>query len=273
VFDAVVSLCLPLAISDNVPLYPISLQSSQSRYNPARKRVNSVPFFGCFPPPVSWFPYISCSCRCPVSEDRGGFWRRRGEEELREAVVIEAVGGSGDPAASFLVWDARVIWSVPGLGIRNGMAVQDGAEARIAGKPDASSSYLHKFRLYETRSVRSLPKFHLFGLSLSSHFCRRRLRPLTSSPNVADEEVKETTFFSSFEATRRKRRRHRRGSSLLPLSLYGSFFWFQQSAEKKPRESILRAEFANAIEFLNKDVLSENRLMFLHWDLHKHSRR
>ncbi|RWW35735.1 hypothetical protein BHE74_00059300 [Ensete ventricosum] len=153
VFDAVVSLCLPLAISDNVPLYPISLQSSQSRYNPARKRVNSVPFFGCFPPPVSWFPYISCSCRCPVSEDRGGFWRRRGEEELREAVVIEAVGGSGDPAASFLVWDARVIWSVPGLGIRNGMAVQDGAEARIAGKPDASSSYLHKFRLYETRSI------------------------------------------------------------------------------------------------------------------------
>ncbi|KAJ8500758.1 hypothetical protein OPV22_011310 [Ensete ventricosum] len=45
-----------------------------------------------------------------------------------------------------------------------------------------------------------------------------------------------------------------------------------KSAEKKPRESILRAEFANAIEFLNKDVLSENRLMFLHWDLHKHSR-
>ncbi|RWW38138.1 hypothetical protein BHE74_00056648, partial [Ensete ventricosum] len=60
-------------------------------------------------------------------------------------------------------------------------------------------------------------------------------------------------------------------------------FWSQEtsklnlkpdiSAEKKPRESILRAEFANAIEFLNKDVLSENRLMFLHWDLHKHSRR
>ncbi|CAL9106632.1 unnamed protein product [Musa acuminata var. zebrina] len=45
-----------------------------------------------------------------------------------------------------------------------------------------------------------------------------------------------------------------------------------KSEEKKPRESILRVEFANAIEFLNKDVPSENRLMFLHWDLHKHSR-
>ncbi|KAL6974665.1 Phosphoinositide phosphatase sac4 [Sarracenia purpurea var. burkii] len=43
--------------------------------------------------------------------------------------------------------------------------------------------------------------------------------------------------------------------------------------EKKPRESILRAEFANAIEFINKDLSEENRLKFLHWDLHKHSRR
>ncbi|KAI5674152.1 hypothetical protein M9H77_14516 [Catharanthus roseus] len=42
--------------------------------------------------------------------------------------------------------------------------------------------------------------------------------------------------------------------------------------EKKPRESILRTEFANAIEFINKDLSEENRLKFLHWDLHKHSR-
>ncbi|KAK4396800.1 Phosphoinositide phosphatase SAC4 [Sesamum angolense] len=42
--------------------------------------------------------------------------------------------------------------------------------------------------------------------------------------------------------------------------------------EKKPRESILRAEFANAIEVINKDLSEENRLKFLHWDLHKHSR-
>ncbi|XVE97833.1 hypothetical protein REPUB_Repub03eG0052700 [Reevesia pubescens] len=42
--------------------------------------------------------------------------------------------------------------------------------------------------------------------------------------------------------------------------------------EKKPRESILRQEFANAIDFINKGLSEENRLRFLHLDLHKHSR-
>lgn len=45
-----------------------------------------------------------------------------------------------------------------------------------------------------------------------------------------------------------------------------------KAREKKPRESILRAEFANAIEHINRDLSEENRLKFLHWDLHKHSR-
>ncbi|XP_058756818.1 phosphoinositide phosphatase SAC3-like isoform X2 [Vicia villosa] len=40
--------------------------------------------------------------------------------------------------------------------------------------------------------------------------------------------------------------------------------------EKKPREAILRQEFANAIDFINKDLSEEDRLRFLHWDLHKH---
>lgn len=43
--------------------------------------------------------------------------------------------------------------------------------------------------------------------------------------------------------------------------------------EKKPRESILRAEFANAIRFINKSLSKENRLRFLHWDLNRHSRK
>ncbi|CAK7352300.1 unnamed protein product [Dovyalis caffra] len=46
-----------------------------------------------------------------------------------------------------------------------------------------------------------------------------------------------------------------------------------KTQEKKPRESILRAEFANAIDHINKKLSEENRLRFLHWDLHKHSRR
>uniref|UniRef100_A0A2P2MCG8 SAC domain-containing protein n=1 Tax=Rhizophora mucronata TaxID=61149 RepID=A0A2P2MCG8_RHIMU len=45
-----------------------------------------------------------------------------------------------------------------------------------------------------------------------------------------------------------------------------------KTQEKRPRESILRTEFANAIDFINKDLSEENRLRFLHWDLHRHSR-
>ncbi|KAH0854635.1 hypothetical protein HID58_051010 [Brassica napus] len=43
-----------------------------------------------------------------------------------------------------------------------------------------------------------------------------------------------------------------------------------KTKERRPRESILRAEFANAIDFINKDLPEENRIRFLHWDLHKH---
>ncbi|KAL3511577.1 hypothetical protein ACH5RR_024294 [Cinchona calisaya] len=46
-----------------------------------------------------------------------------------------------------------------------------------------------------------------------------------------------------------------------------------KTCEKKPRESILRAEFANAIEFINKDLSEKNHLKFLHWDLNKYSRK
>ncbi|KAG8490061.1 hypothetical protein CXB51_015971 [Gossypium anomalum] len=43
--------------------------------------------------------------------------------------------------------------------------------------------------------------------------------------------------------------------------------------EKKPRETILRADFANSIRFLNKSLTEEDRLRFLHWDLSRHSRK
>ncbi|XP_038708878.1 phosphoinositide phosphatase SAC2-like isoform X2 [Tripterygium wilfordii] len=45
-----------------------------------------------------------------------------------------------------------------------------------------------------------------------------------------------------------------------------------KTREKKPREAILRAEFADAIKYINKGLSQENRLRFLHWDLHEHSR-
>ncbi|KAI0495686.1 hypothetical protein KFK09_021989 [Dendrobium nobile] len=43
--------------------------------------------------------------------------------------------------------------------------------------------------------------------------------------------------------------------------------------ERRPRESILRSEFAKAIDFINKDLPAENHLRFLHWDLSQHSQR
>ena len=44
----------------------------------------------------------------------------------------------------------------------------------------------------------------------------------------------------------------------------------KQACEEKPRESILLAEYANAIEVINKDQPPENQLKFLHWDLSTH---
>ncbi|XP_052181701.1 phosphoinositide phosphatase SAC2 isoform X2 [Diospyros lotus] len=58
----------------------------------------------------------------------------------------------------------------------------------------------------------------------------------------------------------------RYGNPIIVLNLLKTY-------EKKPRESILRAEFANAIAFINKDLAEENRLKFLHWDLNKYSKR
>ncbi|XP_017218650.1 phosphoinositide phosphatase SAC2 isoform X3 [Daucus carota subsp. sativus] len=45
-----------------------------------------------------------------------------------------------------------------------------------------------------------------------------------------------------------------------------------KTREKRPRESILRTEFRNAIDLINKDLPEENRLKFLHLDLNKISR-
>ncbi|KAK3413593.1 hypothetical protein EUGRSUZ_I02139 [Eucalyptus grandis] len=57
----------------------------------------------------------------------------------------------------------------------------------------------------------------------------------------------------------------RYGNPIIILNLIKTY-------EKKPRERILRAEFANAIRCINKTLPAENRLRFLHWDLHKHFR-
>ncbi|KAI0486584.1 hypothetical protein KFK09_029332 [Dendrobium nobile] len=72
----------------------------------------------------------------------------------------------------------------------------------------------------------------------------------------------------NFEATRLHFMNlvRRYGNPILILNLI-------KMREKKPRESILRAEFANAIDFLNKDLAEEDCLRFLHWNFHKHMRK
>ncbi|KAG5036737.1 phosphoinositide phosphatase SAC2-like isoform X2 [Glycine soja] len=72
---------------------------------------------------------------------------------------------------------------------------------------------------------------------------------------------------SNFEATRLHFENlvKRYGNPIIILNLI-------KTREKKPRETILRAEFANAVRSLNKNLKGENRLRFVHWDLHRHSR-
>ncbi|XP_050383838.1 phosphoinositide phosphatase SAC2-like [Argentina anserina] len=71
----------------------------------------------------------------------------------------------------------------------------------------------------------------------------------------------------NYEATRLhfKNLMERYGNPIIILNLI-------KTHEKKPRETILRAEFANAIRFINRSLSKESRLRFLHWDLHKHAR-
>ncbi|KAK7835516.1 phosphoinositide phosphatase sac1 [Quercus suber] len=41
------------------------------------------------------------------------------------------------------------------------------------------------------------------------------------------------------------------------------------TVEKRPREMMLRREFANAVGYLNQILSEENHLKFIHWDFHK----
>ncbi|KAK7349334.1 hypothetical protein VNO77_06616 [Canavalia gladiata] len=76
-----------------------------------------------------------------------------------------------------------------------------------------------------------------------------------------------STKDSNFEATRLHFENlvKRYGNPIIILNLI-------KTREKKPRETILRAEFANAVRSINKNLRGENHLRFLHWDLHRHSR-
>ncbi|XP_048331290.2 phosphatidylinositol-3-phosphatase SAC1 isoform X1 [Ziziphus jujuba] len=55
---------------------------------------------------------------------------------------------------------------------------------------------------------------------------------------------------------------NRYGNPIIVLNLI-------KTVEKRPREMMLRREFANAVGYLNQILSEENHLKFIHWDFHK----
>ncbi|KAF2285126.1 hypothetical protein GH714_037994 [Hevea brasiliensis] len=110
-----------------------------------------------------------------------------------------------------------------------------------------------------------------FPIQISSVVQNRGSIPLFWSQETSRLNLKPDIILSrkdkNYEATRLHFENlvKRYGNPIIILNLI-------KTQEKKPRESILRAEFANAIDYINKDLSEENRLRFLHWDLHKHTR-
>ncbi|KAK7389692.1 hypothetical protein VNO78_24951 [Psophocarpus tetragonolobus] len=95
--------------------------------------------------------------------------------------------------------------------------------------------------------------------------------PLFWSQEASRLNIKPDIILSRKDANFEATRLHfenlvkRYGNPIIILNLI-------KTREKKPRETILRTEFANAVRSINKNLRGENRLRFLHWDLHRHSR-
>lgn len=108
-------------------------------------------------------------------------------------------------------------------------------------------------------------------VQISSVVQNRGSIPLFWSQETSRLNLKPDIILSrrdqNYEATRLhfENLTNRYGNPIIILNLI-------KTNEKRPRESILRTEFANAIECINRDLPEQNRLKFLHWDLHKHSR-
>ncbi|KAI3775156.1 hypothetical protein L1987_49725 [Smallanthus sonchifolius] len=110
-----------------------------------------------------------------------------------------------------------------------------------------------------------------FPVQISSVVQNRGSIPLFWSQETSRLNIKPDIILSKkdhkYDATRLhfENLTKRYGNPIIILNLI-------KTKEKKPRESLLRVEFAHAIELINKDLPEENRLKFLHWDLNKYSR-
>ncbi|VVA91635.1 unnamed protein product [Arabis nemorensis] len=80
-------------------------------------------------------------------------------------------------------------------------------------------------------------------------------------------EIKLNKKDATYVATRHhfENLRQRYGKRIIILNLL-------KTGEKTRRESILRAEFAKAIRYINRGIRKENRLKAIHFDLSKHSK-
>ncbi|CAH1442399.1 unnamed protein product [Lactuca virosa] len=111
-----------------------------------------------------------------------------------------------------------------------------------------------------------------FPVQISSIVQNRGSIPLFWSQETSRLNMKPDIVLSkkdhNYEATRLHFQNlyKRYGNPIIILNLV-------KTREKKPRESILRVEFANAIESINRNLPEERRLKFLHWDLNKYSRK
>ncbi|CAD5324742.1 unnamed protein product [Arabidopsis thaliana] len=123
----------------------------------------------------------------------------------------------------------------------------------------------------ETEQIVSedVPEDH--PMQISSVVQNRGSIPLFWSQETSRLNLKPDIVLSKKEPNYEATRLHfdnlveRYGNPIIILNLI-------KTKERRPRESILREEFVNAIDFINKDLPEENRLRFLHWDLHKHFR-
>ncbi|KAJ0794444.1 putative SAC domain, polyphosphoinositide phosphatase Fig4 [Helianthus annuus] len=109
-------------------------------------------------------------------------------------------------------------------------------------------------------------------VKISSVVQNRGSIPLFWSQETSRLNMKPDIVLSKKDHTYEATRLHfqnlykRYGNPIIILNLV-------KTKEKKPRESLLRVEFAKAIESINKDLPRERRLKFLHWDINKYSRK
>ncbi|KAI3773268.1 hypothetical protein L1987_47793 [Smallanthus sonchifolius] len=109
-------------------------------------------------------------------------------------------------------------------------------------------------------------------VKISSVVQNRGSIPLFWSQETSRLNMKPDIVLSNKDHTYEATRLHfqnlykRYGNPIIILNLV-------KTREKKPRESLLRVEFANAIESINKNLPRESRLKFLHWDINKYSRK